>query len=171
MMDEPGGGGGKARSLQDAAGKRLLCREHKRLGLLLWQSRCFSDKNMEGKIKFVQNAGAGVLHPTRGAAAEPYRRCSTADGTGQGKDGAGRGHPAAPCIPLASPRRLVPAGERRQPRAQAWAGESRKSAKAYFPPKVIFWALPFAATTRTLTVRVLQLSHGSHKRLLRHMAG
>ena len=54
---------------------------------------------------------------------------------------------------------------------RAWAGESRKRAKAYFPSELIFWVLPFAATVPTLTVRVLQLSHGGHKRLLRHMAG
>ena len=43
--------------------------------------------------------------------------------------------------------------------------------KASSPPEPVFWALPFAAPGRTLTVRVLQLSHGGHERLLRHVAG
>lgn len=79
--------------------------------------------------------------------------------------------PRTACIPLTAPRWPVSTGERRQPRARAEAGDSKRRAQACFPSELIFQAFPFIATARTLTVRVLQLGHGGHERLLRHMAG
>lgn len=143
-----------------------------------WRSVCFAGSTIGPATSFPKACVLAIrtrkeknksLYKMLVGAASPqwYGRCSP----GEGEDGAGCGHPAPLCIPLAAPRRLVPVGERHEPRVRAWGGESGKRAKAYFPPKLIFWALPFAAAGRTLTVRVLQLSHGGHKRLLRHMAG